>query len=215
MGSSHSMEKSLLYTSTINNKFRFYRFKDYTYTPQFQDIAVIRHASGKSELQNAKIKENFSRLLESINEFIEEVCELKDRKSFNKKLNMIQTMYAMLFLVVLIVIFIGMPFSLILGRMGDGIWMLQAIIALCIIIFIIIFYFLLSFILFVTECLSGKKKMDKMLILKLDSLMKKWNSGYEEDGVFAVHEPRWEGCKENGRRIPQCLRLYEIKTTNM
>ena len=70
---------------------------------------------------------------------------------------------------------------------------------------------------FVTECLSGKKKMDKRSILKIDSLVKKWNSSYEEDSVFAVHVPRWEGGKDSERRIPQGLRLDEIKiqTTNM
>ena len=186
MGSSHLSEKSLLYTSTVKTKFRFYCFKDYTYPPQFQDIAVIRHASGKSELQNAQIKENFRRLLESINEVMEEEYELKDRKSFNKKLNIIQPTYALLFLaffVVFFVIFIGSHLSLILGKMGDGRWLLQAIIALFI---IPIFSFLLSFMSFVTESLSGKKKMDKRLILKIDSLVKKWNSSYEEGSVFAV-----------------------------
>ena len=83
---------------------------------------------------------------------------------------------------------------------------------------IFLLQFFLSFVLGVTEKISGKKKMDERLILKIDSQVKDWNSSCEHDSVYAVHESeRWEGGQDSRRRIPQCLKLFEInaQTTNV
>ena len=53
--------------------------------------------------------------------------------------------------------------------------------------------------------------MDERLILKIDSQVKDWNSSCEHDSVYAVHESeRREGGGGSSRRMPQCLKLYEI-----
>ena len=207
MGSSHSLEKPLLYTSANNDNHTFCCFKDNTFPPQFQDVDVIRIVSRQSELQNAEIKENFSRLSESINKVLKEEYELKDRKSLNKKLNMIIPIYQILFcayIILFLVIFIGRFFGF--NPMN---WALQTLLA----IFLLPLF--LSFVLGVTEKISGKKKMDERLILKIDSQVKDWNSSCEHDSVYAVHE--WEGGGSSSRRIPQCLKLFEInvQTTNV
>jgi hypothetical protein len=134
------------------------------------------------------------RLLENINEVMKEEYEQTDRHSLNKTLNMIQPMYPILsiaYIVLFYVIFIGAGFNLNPNRL-----VLQAVIAIFI---ITIFAVVLSFILLFTEWILLKKKMQKRLILKLDSLVKEWNFSYEEDGIFAVHEPMWE----NGRRLKE------------